>query len=98
MCVHRFFHAVSCYICGFAALAYMYMVGGNGMVVVDGRPFFWVRTLHARTHARTLARMHARANKVRYADWMITTPLLLMDLLGLCGVQPSHLPRPSDRN
>jgi len=60
---NKFFHAVSCYICGFAALAYMYMVGGNGMVVVDGRPFFWVR----------------------YADWMITTPLLLMDLLGLCG-------------
>lgn len=59
----KYFHAITTYTTGCAALAYLMMACGNGFVFVGNRQFFYIR----------------------YIDWLITTPLLLLDLLGLCN-------------
>jgi bacteriorhodopsin len=74
---NRTFHYLSTGICLVAALAYFTMASNLGWTPIDVE---FTRTDH---------RVSGRSRQifyVRYIDWFITTPLLLMDLLLTAGV------------
>eukprot|EP00191_Tetraselmis_sp_GSL018_P003083 CAMPEP_0177599786 /NCGR_PEP_ID=MMETSP0419_2-20121207/13205_1 /TAXON_ID=582737 /ORGANISM="Tetraselmis sp., Strain GSL018" /LENGTH=211 /DNA_ID=CAMNT_0019092595 /DNA_START=142 /DNA_END=777 /DNA_ORIENTATION=- len=60
----KMLHSITTGITGTATLSYLAMALGYGHVVLNGRPFYWMR----------------------YCDWVLTTPLLLIDLCALASV------------
>lgn len=72
----RLFHVLTTFITLFAAISYFAMATGDGYTYVAGN------TIHA---------THRQVFWARYADWVVTTPLLLLDLAFLAGLDGASI-------
>lgn len=83
----RLFHQITALITIFATLSYFAMATGDGISLVDN--------IHTHKHKHGVPDTHVKAFRevywARYVDWSLTTPLLLLDLALLAGMNGSNI-------
>ncbi|KAI9752008.1 MAG: hypothetical protein M4579_005804 [Chaenotheca gracillima] len=83
----RLFHIITVFITTFATISYFAMATGDGISVVS----------HTVTHSHkygipdTYSTVGRQVFWARYVDWSLTTPLLLLDLAFLAGMNGSNM-------
>ncbi|KAI9838200.1 MAG: hypothetical protein M1837_002540 [Sclerophora amabilis] len=83
----RLFHIITCFITTFASISYFGMATGDGISVVT----------HVVTHSHkygipdTFTEVGRQVFWARYVDWSLTTPLLLLDLAFLAGMNGANI-------
>lgn len=82
----RLYHVVTTLITITAALSYFAMATGHGVSV------HVTKVRHQHDHVPdTYTEVHRQVFWARYVDWAITTPLLLLDLSLLAGLNGAHI-------
>jgi len=83
---NRVFHVITTLITTIAALSYFTMATGQGVTVKH------ITIHHAHDHVPdTFEHIYRQIFWARYVDWVLTTPLLLLDLGILAGLNGAHL-------
>lgn len=80
----RLFHILTAFITTFAALSYF------AMAVSDGVSFNEIK-IQKSSHPATYKTIKREVYWVRYVDWTLTTPLLLLDLAILAGLPGANV-------
>lgn len=81
----RLYHVVTTLITTIAALSYFAMASGHG------KAFHHVKVRESHSHVPdTYHDIYREVYWARYVDWSLTTPLLLLDLCLLAGVDGAH--------
>lgn len=83
----RLFHQVTAFITIFATLSYFAMATGDGISVVGQE----VTETHDNGMPDTHHIVYRQVFWARYVDWSVTTPLLLLDLALLAGMNGSNI-------
>lgn len=83
----RFFHTITAFITTFAAISYYSMAVGDGISI---RTSTYVEKHHGRIPDLTLT-VQREVYWARYVDWALTTPLLLVDLSLLAGLNGADI-------
>ncbi|KAF2021999.1 family A G protein-coupled receptor-like protein [Aaosphaeria arxii CBS 175.79] len=82
----RLYHVVTTLITIFAAISYFAMATGHGT------SFNVIKIRHSHEHVPdTTTEVHRQVFYARYIDWALTTPLLLLDLSLLAGLNGGHI-------
>jgi len=82
----RLYHVVTTLITVFAAISYFAMATGHGVA------FNTVTVRHSNPHVPdTFGELKRQVFWARYVDWSLTTPLLLLDLSLLAGLNGAHI-------
>jgi bacteriorhodopsin len=82
----RLYHVITTLITVCAALSYFAMATGHGVSVHT------VQVRHQNDHVPdTFTEVNRQVFWARYVDWAITTPLLLLDLSLLAGLNGAHI-------
>lgn len=83
----RLFHILTTFITAFATLSYFAMATG------DGNSFAHVVKRHSHKHniPDTTQDVYRQVYWARYVDWTVTTPLLLLDLAFLAGLNGANI-------
>ena len=82
----RLFHILTAFITTFAAISYFAMASGDGIA--------YHHTAIKESHKHvpdTTQDIYRQVYWARYADWSVTTPLLLMDLAFLAGLSGANI-------
>jgi len=82
----RLFHILTTFITVFAAISYFAMATGDG----NGYTHIIVKEVHRHT-PDTVEHVYRQIFWARYIDWSVTTPLLLLDLGFLAGMNGADL-------
>jgi bacteriorhodopsin len=82
----RLFHILTTFITVFAAISYFAMATGDG----NGYTHIIVKEVHKHT-PDTVEHVYRQIFWARYIDWSVTTPLLLLDLGFLAGMNGADL-------
>jgi len=83
---NRLYHVITTLITTTAALSYFVMASGQGISIKH------ITIRHANDHVPdTFTHVERQIFWARYVDWAITTPLLLVDLGLLAGLNGAHL-------
>lgn len=82
----RLFHILTTFITVFAAISYFAMATGDG----NGYTHIVVKEVHKHT-PDTVEHVYRQIFWARYIDWSVTTPLLLLDLGFLAGMNGADL-------
>lgn len=83
----RFFHVITAFITLFATLSYFAMATGDGISFTTTL----VKEHHEKGIPATYTDYGREVYWARYVDWSVTTPLLLIDLAFLAGLNGSSL-------
>jgi len=83
----RIYHSITTLIVLIATISYFAMATGTGFTL---RHFRW-RDHHEHGVPDTFRHIHREVYWVRYVDWLLTTPLILVDLTLLAGLNGSNL-------
>ncbi|KAL3423168.1 heat shock protein 30 (bacteriorhodopsin) [Phlyctema vagabunda] len=83
----RLFHVLTAFITTFATISYFAMATGDGVnfakeVIVES---------HKHTGVDTVTEVYRQVFWARYVDWSVTTPLLLLDLAFLAGLNGANI-------
>jgi len=82
----RLYHVVTTLITVFAAISYFAMATGHGVA------FNTITVRHSNPHVPdTFGEVKRQVFWARYVDWSLTTPLLLLDLSLLAGLNGAHI-------
>jgi bacteriorhodopsin len=82
----RLYHVITTLITVCAALSYFAMATGHGV------SYHTVQVRHQNDHVPdTFTEVNRQVFWARYVDWAITTPLLLLDLSLLAGLNGAHI-------
>ncbi|KAF2643273.1 family A G protein-coupled receptor-like protein [Massarina eburnea CBS 473.64] len=82
----RLYHVITTLITITAAISYFAMATGHGVSVHT------VKVRHQNDHVPdTFTEVHRQVFWARYVDWSLTTPLLLLDLSLLAGLNGAHI-------
>ncbi|KAF1958914.1 family A G protein-coupled receptor-like protein [Byssothecium circinans] len=82
----RLYHVITTLITIIAAISYFAMATGHGVAVHK------VQVRHQHEHVPdTYGEIHRQVFWARYVDWSLTTPLLLLDLSLLAGLNGAHI-------
>lgn len=82
----RLFHILTTFITVFAAISYFAMATGDG----NGYTHIIIKEVHKHT-PDTVEHVYRQIFWARYIDWSVTTPLLLLDLGFLAGMNGADL-------
>ncbi|KAG9234667.1 putative opsin-1 [Amylocarpus encephaloides] len=82
----RLFHVITAFITLFATLSYFAMATGDGNSYAE----IILRETHKRT-PDTIEYVYRQVFWARYVDWSLTTPLLLLDLAFLAGMDGASI-------
>jgi len=83
----RLFHILTTFITGFATLSYFAMATGSGNTFAE----FVIRESHKHGIPDTVEYVYRQVFWARYVDWSLTTPLLLLDLSFLAGLNGANI-------
>lgn len=83
----RLFHVITALITTFATLSYFAMATGDG----DSFTHIVLRESHKHGLPDTTVDVYRQVFFARYIDWSLTTPLLLLDLAFLAGVNGADI-------
>lgn len=82
----RLFHVLTAFITTFATISYFAMATG------DGNTFAHTVVHHVHKHTPDVTEhVYRQVFWARYADWAVTTPLLLLDLAFLAGLNGANI-------
>jgi len=81
----RLFHVLTAFITTFATLSYFAMATGDGNSYAHTK----VKETHLDVH--TIEHIYRQVFWARYIDWTVTTPLLLLDLAFLAGLNGANI-------
>ncbi|KAI9047339.1 hypothetical protein LZ554_008786 [Drepanopeziza brunnea f. sp. 'monogermtubi'] len=82
----RLFHIITALITTFATLSYFAMATGDG----NSYAHIVLKELHKHT-PDTVEHVYRQVFWARYVDWVVTTPLLLLDLAFLAGLNGANI-------
>jgi bacteriorhodopsin len=83
----RLFHIITTFITAFAAISYFAMATGDGNSYAQST----IRENHKHDIPDTFKHVFRQVFYARYIDWSITTPLLLLDLAFLAGLNGANI-------
>lgn len=83
----RFFHIITAFITLFATLSYFAMATGDGISVKN----ITIEHQHKKGIPSTYDEVNREIYWARYVDWSLTTPLLLIDLAFLAGLNGASM-------
>lgn len=83
----RLFHIITTFITAFAAISYFAMATGDGNSYAHST----VREHHKHDIPDTFTHVFRQIFYARYVDWSVTTPLLLLDLSFLAGLNGANI-------
>jgi len=83
----RLFHVITTFITAFATLSYFAMASGSG----NGFSHTVIRESHKHGIPETVEHVFRQVFWARYVDWSLTTPLILLDLAFLAGLNGANI-------
>ena len=83
----RLFHVLTSFITTFAAISYFAMATGDG----NSYAHIVIRESHKHNIPDTVEHVFRQVFWARYVDWSVTTPLLLLDLAFLAGMDGASI-------
>lgn len=83
----RLFHIITAFITAFAAISYFAMATGDGISLVS----YVIKETHKHNIPTETHIVYRAVYWARYVDWSLTTPLLLLDLSFLAGLNGANI-------